>query len=100
MMFNFARYYSTTTERLEIKTACMDEKSSSRNNIERVIQVKKGLRQLLSLINDAGYVQGNSEDFDRDHALDWNKLSSFLSETQKKSTLKPMGVSLVLLSQN
>ena len=48
---------------------------------------ERGLETIIveSLINDAGYVQGNSTDFDRDHALDWPKLSSFLSTTQKKA---------------
>ena len=48
---------------------------------------ERGLETIIveSLINDAGYVQGNSADFDRDHALDWPKLSSFLSTTQKKA---------------
>lgn len=48
---------------------------------------ERGLETIIvgSLINDAGYVQGNSTDFDRDHALDWQKLSSFLSTTQKKA---------------
>ena len=47
---------------------------------------EKGLEAIIvdSLINDAGYVQGNSVDFDREHALDWNKLLSFLTNTQKK----------------
>lgn len=48
---------------------------------------EKGLETIIveSLISDAGYIQGSSEDFDREHALDWTKLSSFLSETQKKA---------------
>ncbi|MFQ5686058.1 MAG: type I restriction endonuclease subunit R [Candidatus Scalindua sp.] len=48
---------------------------------------EKGLETIIveSLINDAGYSQGSSKDFDREHALDWNKLCSFLSETQKKA---------------
>lgn len=48
---------------------------------------EKGLETIIveSLINDAGYIQGGSEDYDREHALDWKKLCSFLSETQKKS---------------
>ena len=47
---------------------------------------ERGLETIIveSLIKDAGYVQGNSADFDRDHALDWPKLSSFLLTTQKK----------------
>ncbi|MBS1258498.1 MAG: hypothetical protein MAG551_01557 [Candidatus Scalindua arabica] len=48
---------------------------------------EKGLETIIvdSLIHDAGYRQGSSEDFDRDHALDWEKLCSFLSETQNKA---------------
>ena len=47
---------------------------------------EKGLETIIveSLIKDAGYSQGSSEDFDREHALDWGKLSSFLADTQKK----------------
>ena len=47
---------------------------------------EKGLETIIveSLINDAGYSQGHSEDYDREHALDWKKLSFFLSETQEK----------------
>jgi len=47
---------------------------------------ERGLETIIveSLINDAGCVQGNGTDFDRDHALDWAQLSSFLSTTQKK----------------
>ncbi len=48
---------------------------------------EKGLETIIveSLINDAGYSQGNSEDYDQEHALDWKKLSFFLSETQEKA---------------
>lgn len=47
---------------------------------------EKGLETIIvdSLIKDAGYSQGSSKDFDKDHALDWNKLLSFLTDTQKK----------------
>ena len=47
---------------------------------------EKGLEAIIvdSLIKDAGYSQGSSKDFDKDHALDWNKLLSFLTGTQKK----------------
>jgi len=40
---------------------------------------ERGLETIIveSLIKDAGYAQGNSEDFDRDHALDCKKLYSF-----------------------
>jgi len=47
---------------------------------------EKGLEAIIvdSLIKDAGYSQGSSKDFDKDHALDWNKLLSFLTDTQKR----------------
>lgn len=47
---------------------------------------EKGLERIIvdSLIKDAGYRRGSSKDFDKDHALDWNKLLSFLVDTQKK----------------
>ncbi len=35
-----------------------------------------------SLINEAGYVQGDAKDYDRDHALDLIKLLEFLFSTQ------------------
>ena len=40
---------------------------------------EKGLETLIveSLINNAGYERGDSKDFDRDHAVDINKLFSF-----------------------
>ncbi len=45
---------------------------------------EKGLETLIveSLVNEAGYVQGTSEDFDREHAVDLEKLISFLIATQ------------------
>lgn len=48
---------------------------------------EKGLETIIveSLVKDAGYSQGSSEDYDREHALDWKKLCSFLSETQNKA---------------
>lgn len=47
---------------------------------------EKGLETIIveSLINDSGYSQGSSEDYDREHALDWKKLCVFLSQTQEK----------------
>ena len=47
---------------------------------------EKGLETIIvnSLINDSGYIKGNSEDFDREHAIDWDKFCSFLFSTQKK----------------
>lgn len=47
---------------------------------------EKGLETLIveSLVNDAGYQQGLSEDYDRDHAVDLAKLTAFLEATQPK----------------
>ena len=45
---------------------------------------EKGLETLIveSLVHDAGYVQGRSEDFDRDHAVDLAQLVKFIKATQ------------------
>lgn len=45
---------------------------------------EKGLESLIvaSLVNDNGYVQGVSTDFDREYAIDLPKLSAFLAATQ------------------
>ncbi|GIX15381.1 MAG: hypothetical protein KatS3mg118_3340 [Paracoccaceae bacterium] len=45
---------------------------------------EKGLEALIvrSLIDEAGYVAGQSKDFDRDHAVDLVKLFDFLNATQ------------------
>ena len=45
---------------------------------------EKGLEALIvqSLMDEAVYVQGSPNDFDRDHAVDLSKLLSFLSATQ------------------
>lgn len=45
---------------------------------------EKGLETLIveSLVHDAGYVHGRSEDFDRDHAVDLAKLIAFVKATQ------------------
>src|ERR1017187_3524352 len=47
---------------------------------------EKGLENLIvtSLVADAGYVQGEPADYDRDHAVDLAKLLSFLGATQSK----------------
>jgi type I restriction enzyme, R subunit len=47
---------------------------------------EKGLEALIveSLTSKAGYVQGNSNDYDRDYAVDWPKLLAFLKTTQPK----------------
>jgi len=48
---------------------------------------EKGLETLIveSLINEAGYVQGKSSDYDRDHAIDLAQLLAFISVTQPES---------------
>ena len=48
---------------------------------------EKGLETLIveSLVNEAGYEQGRSEDYDRDHAVDLAKLTAFLTATQPKA---------------
>ncbi|MBI4583214.1 MAG: DEAD/DEAH box helicase family protein [Planctomycetes bacterium] len=48
---------------------------------------EKGLEALIveSLVTEAGYAQGQSEDFDRDHAVDIAKLTAFLAATQPKT---------------
>jgi len=47
---------------------------------------EKGLEVLIaaSLVNDAGYVEGRPQDYDRDHAVDLAQLFAFLKETQPK----------------
>jgi len=47
---------------------------------------EEGLETLIveSLVNEAGYEQGTSEDFDRDHAIDLGKLTAFLQITQPR----------------
>lgn len=48
---------------------------------------EKGLETLIvhSLINEAGYVQGDSKDYDREHAIDFAKLTEFVKVTQPKA---------------
>ena len=48
---------------------------------------EKGLETLIvrSLIDEAGYVAGDSKDFDRDHAVDLTKLLDFLNATQPET---------------
>jgi type I restriction enzyme R subunit len=48
---------------------------------------EKGLESLIveSLVHEADYQQGQSEDFDRDHAVDLVKLKAFLDATQPKA---------------
>lgn len=45
---------------------------------------EKGLESLIvaSLVNEAGYVQGDPSDYDREHAVDLAKLREFITETQ------------------
>ncbi len=45
---------------------------------------EKGLESLIvqSLVNEAGYVQGDPRDYDREHAVDLAKLLQFLASTQ------------------
>jgi len=48
---------------------------------------EKGLETLIveSLVNQAGYVQGESTDYDRDHAVDLEQLVAFVRATQPNS---------------
>ena len=45
---------------------------------------EKGLESLIvaSLVNEAGYIQGDAADYDREHAVDLAKLLQFLATTQ------------------
>ena len=54
---------------------------------------EKGLESLIvaSLVQEGGYVQGDSKDYDRDHAVDLAKLLQFLSATQPE-TLEQLGI--------
>lgn len=54
---------------------------------------EKGLESIIvaSLVQEAGYVQGDSKDYDRDHAVDLAKLLQFLSATQPE-TLEQLGI--------
>jgi type I restriction enzyme R subunit len=48
---------------------------------------EKGLESLIvqSLVDEAKYVQGRSEDFDRDHAVDLAQLRAFIEATQPQA---------------
>jgi type I restriction enzyme, R subunit len=48
---------------------------------------EKGLESIIvnSLVNEAGYLRGNANDFDREHAIDLSKLISFVKDTQPKT---------------
>lgn len=54
---------------------------------------EKGLEAIIvaSLVEKAGYVQGDSKDYDREHAVDLAKLLQFLSATQP-DTLETLGI--------
>lgn len=54
---------------------------------------EKGLESLIvtSLINESGYVQGNSQDYDKEHAVDLAKLLQFLATTQPQ-TYEKLGI--------
>ncbi|MBF0232595.1 MAG: type I restriction endonuclease subunit R [Desulfamplus sp.] len=54
---------------------------------------EKGLESLIvhSLISVSGYVQGTSQDYDREHAVDLNKLLQFLAATQP-DTVDTLGI--------
>jgi type I restriction enzyme R subunit len=48
---------------------------------------EKGLESIIvdSLVTEAEYVKGNTSDYDRDHAIDIEKLSAFIKVTQPKA---------------
>ncbi|MDD3554773.1 MAG: type I restriction endonuclease subunit R [Deltaproteobacteria bacterium] len=54
---------------------------------------EKGLESIIvaSLVEDAGYVQGDPQDYDREHAVDSSKLLQFLAATQPK-TYEALGI--------
>lgn len=54
---------------------------------------EKGLESLIvqSLIDEAGYVQGDPQDYDREHAVDSSKLLQFLAATQP-DTYETLGI--------
>ncbi|HFD87781.1 MAG TPA: type I restriction endonuclease subunit R, partial [Gammaproteobacteria bacterium] len=54
---------------------------------------EKGLESIIvaSLVNDAGYQQGDPKDYDREHAVDWLKLLEFMTVTQP-DTLDNLGI--------
>lgn len=47
---------------------------------------EKGLESIIvaSLVSEAGYLQGAARDYEREHAIDLSKLSSFIQNTQPK----------------
>ena len=44
---------------------------------------EKGLESIIvtSLVNEAGYVQGDPQDYDREHGVDLVRLLQFLADT-------------------
>ena len=54
---------------------------------------EKGLESIIvaSLVEEAGYVQGDPQDYDREHAVDLAKLLQFLSATQPE-TYEALGI--------
>jgi type I restriction enzyme R subunit len=54
---------------------------------------EKGLESIIvtSLVEDAGYVQGDPKDYDREHAVDLAKLLQFLATTQP-DTYEALGI--------
>jgi len=55
---------------------------------------EKGLESIIvaSLVEEAGYVQGDSQDYDREYAVDLSKLLQFLATTQPE-TYAALGIS-------
>jgi len=54
---------------------------------------EKGLESIIvaSLVEDAGYVHGDPQDYDREHAVDLAKLLQFLAATQS-DTYEALGI--------
>lgn len=54
---------------------------------------EEGLESLIvqSLVNEAGYVQGDPQDYDREHAVDLAKLLQFIAATQP-DTFEALGI--------
>jgi len=61
----------------------MKTTDTSENAFERLI--------VASLVQEAGYIQGDPKDYDREHAVDLAKLVQFLADTQPK-TLETLGI--------
>ena len=54
---------------------------------------EKGLESIIvtSLVNEAGYVQGDPQDYDREHGVDLVQLLQFLAATQA-DTCEALGI--------